>query len=167
MASKSGMTDRDDRPYRRCVGIMLVNASGAVFVGSRIDTPGEHWQMPQGGIDKDETPRAAAMRELEEETGTAQAEILAESAHWYSYDIPSALAGRLWKGRYRGQTQRWFLMRFTGADRDIVLDRHAPEFSHWRWMPIGRLVEYIVPFKRDIYEKVVAEFRPIVERMDD
>lgn len=154
--------ETDQRPYRPCVGIMLINGDNAVFVGNRIDTPGENWQMPQGGIDKGESPREAAMRELEEEVGTAKAEILAESAHWHSYDIPGNISTSLWKGRFRGQTQRWFLMRFLGSDSDIVLDRHEREFSKWRWLPADQLVDHIVPFKRDIYQKVVAEFGPLI-----
>ncbi len=152
----------EDRPYRPCVGIMLVNEANGIFVGSRVDTPGENWQMPQGGIDKGETPREAALRELEEEVGTNQAEIIAESADWHAYDIPPALSDRIWKGKYRGQTQRWFLMRFLGKDEDIVLDRHVREFSDWRWTPIDQLVDHIVPFKRDIYEKVITEFAPLL-----
>lgn len=155
--------DDDTRPYRRCVGVMLINGDGHVFVGNRIDTPGEHWQMPQGGIDKGEEPRDAALRELEEETGTDAAKVIAESAHWHAYDIPAPISRRLWKGRFRGQTQRWFLLRFLGSDSDIDLNRHQPEFAQWRWAPARTLVDNIVPFKRDIYRKVVDEFLPLIE----
>ncbi len=150
--------DIDKRPYRPCVGVMLLNAHGEVFVGNRIDTNGDDWQMPQGGIDDDEAPRDAAFRELEEETGTRQARFLAESASWHSYDLPEEISRQVWKGRYRGQTQRWFVMRFTGVDSDIRLNCHKAEFSEWRWVPLVQLVELITPFKREVYKKVVREF---------
>lgn len=148
----------DSRPYRPCVGIMLVNVNGDVFVGNRIDTHGDHWQMPQGGVDDGEEPAVAVMRELGEEIGTAKATIIAESKSWHAYDLPRELSRRIWKGRYRGQTQKWFLMRFDGSDADINLEAHKAEFSEWRWSPIDELCTRIVPFKRDIYTKVVAEF---------
>jgi putative (di)nucleoside polyphosphate hydrolase len=156
---------RSDLPYRPGVGIMLVNTDGLVFVARRIDMPSDAWQMPQGGIDEGEDPRAAALRELEEETGTAKAEIVAESRDWLSYDLPPDLRGKLWKGRYRGQRQKWFLMRFTGADSDIDIATRHPEFSHWKWAPIDDLVGLIVPFKRGLYQAVVEEFRPLVETL--
>lgn len=148
----------DSRPYRPCVGLMLFNAQGHVFVGNRIDVPGEHWQMPQGGIDPGESPEDAAWRELQEEIGTTKAEILAESKTWYPYDLPHGLSRRIWKGKYRGQTQRWFALRFLGEDTDIDLTVHKPEFSEWRWISLGDLPEVIVPFKRPIYERVILEF---------
>lgn len=150
--------DPNSLPYRPCVGVMLLNSEGLVFVGSRIDTPGENWQMPQGGIDEGETPRDAALRELEEEVGTREAVILAESEHWYSYDLPAHLSKRSWSGHYRGQTQRWFAMRFTGQDSDIRLDRHKAEFSDWKWVPMQRLTGLIASFKREVYRQVVGEF---------
>lgn len=152
--------------YRPCVGVMLLNAEGLVFVGSRIDTPGENWQMPQGGIDEGETPREAALRELEEEVGTGEADIIAESAQWYSYDLPLEIAQRIWRGRYRGQTQRWFAMRFRGQDSDIRLDRHKAEFSAWQWVPMDRLPALITPFKRAVYRDVVQEFAHLRENPD-
>jgi len=145
-------------PYRPCVGVMLINADGMVFVARRKDTP-DAWQMPQGGIDEGETPRQAALRELEEEIGTAKAEILAESAGWHRYDLPPHLLGRVWGGRFRGQEQKWVLCRFTGQDTDIDLDTDHPEFDAWKWVPVADLTRLIVPFKRAIYEAVVAEFR--------
>ena len=138
---------------------MLLNHRGEVFVGRRIDTPGA-WQMPQGGIDAGEAPRRAVIRELAEEIGTDKAEIVAESAGWQRYDLPPDVAARVWKGRYRGQKQKWFALGFTGVDGDIDLNasRH-PEFSRWKWVAIERLPELIVEFKRRLYEDIVAEFR--------
>ena len=147
-----------ERRYRPCVGIMLINRDGHVFVGQRIDQTAEAWQMPQGGIDDGETPLAAAWRELHEEVGTDRAELIAESATWLPYDLPPALADGVWRGRFRGQSQRWFAFRFTGTDADVVLDRHEPEFDAWRWTDADGLIRLAVPFKRDIYRKVVAEF---------
>lgn len=147
-------------PYRRGVGAMLLNHRGEVFVGRRIDTPSDDWQMPQGGIDDGETPRRAVMRELAEETGVDKAEIVGESTGWLRYDLPPNLASRVWKGRYRGQEQRWFALRFKGGDGDIDLNasRH-PEFSQWKWVMIESLPQLAVDFKRRLYENVVAEFR--------
>jgi putative (di)nucleoside polyphosphate hydrolase len=156
-----------ERPYRPCVGIMLVNRSGRVFVAKRADTPGDHWQMPQGGIDAGETPRAAALRELAEEIGTDNAEIIAESAGWLDYDVPPAIAGQAWGGRFRGQTQKWFLMRFLGEDRDIRIDgHHTPEFTEWRWAELADLPRMIVDFKRAVYEAVLREFAPLARKLE-
>lgn len=145
--------------YRPCVGIFLLDAGGRVFVGERLDAPGA-WQMPQGGIDPGETPLVAGRRELLEEIGTDRAELLQESAVWRAYDLPPEIARRKWGGRFKGQTQRWLAMRFTGRDEDIRLDAHDPEFGAWRWVDPARLPELIVPFKRAVYESVAAEFRP-------
>jgi putative (di)nucleoside polyphosphate hydrolase len=150
--------------YRPGVGVMLIDREGRVFVGRRIDTHGEQWQMPQGGIDRDETPRAAALRELKEEVGTDKAEILAEAAKWLAYEVPPTLAGRLWRGRYRGQMQKWFAMRFTGEDRDIDLETHHPEFNAWRWAEPAELPGLIVPFKRQLYLDVLAEFAELLRK---
>jgi putative (di)nucleoside polyphosphate hydrolase len=144
--------------YRRGVGIMLLHRDGRVFVGRRIDRDEEAWQMPQGGIDPGETPRQAAFRELKEETGTDKAEIAAESADWLRYELPAGLRGKLWRGRYRGQKQKWFAMRFKGRDADIDLAAHHPEFNAWQWVAHERLDALIVPFKRELYRAVVAEF---------
>lgn len=159
------MTAHGKLPYRLGVGIALFNDAGKVFAARRIDTPGEAWQMPQGGIDAGETPRQAALRELEEEIGTARAEILAESRDWLAYDLPEDIRRRVWKGRYRGQKQKWFALRFTGRDSDIDIATRHPEFSDWRWMELTELPGLIVPFKRPLYEGVVAEFAPIVARL--
>jgi len=149
----------DTRPWRRCVGLMLFGPDGRVFVGNRIDAPGDHWQMPQGGIDEGEDPRDAALRELHEEIGTDKAEIIAEYPGWLKYDLPQDLSRRIWSGRYRGQMQRWFALRFTGDDADIDLARHHPEFEAWRWEEIDRLPELVVGFKQKIYRDVVEAFR--------
>ena len=127
------------KPYRRGVGIMLLNPERRIFAGRRIDTPGA-WQMPQGGIDKGESPREAALRELHEEVGTDKAEILAETAGWLTYELPGNLHLEAWGGRYRGQQQKWFAMRFLGKDRDIRLDAHHPEFDAWKWVTRAELI---------------------------
>ena len=147
-------------PYRPCAGVVLMNAEGLVFAGQRIDMPGA-WQMPQGGIDGDETPRDAALRELTEETGVSpdKVEVLAETPGWVYYDLPPELLGKVWKGRYGGQRQKWVLMRFLGEDADIRIDTDRPEFQEWRWMPPTALLENIVPFKRGVYEQVLAAFQ--------
>ena len=152
-----------DLPYRPCVGIMLFNRDGHVFIGQRIDQTLEGWQMPQGGIDEGETPREAALRELEEEIGTRNAEILREHPEWLKYDLPPRLVGLSLRGRYRGQTQKWFAMRFLGEDSQINLATPHPEFSHWKWAPIEDLQRLIVPFKRDTYAKVIAAFRDLAK----
>jgi putative (di)nucleoside polyphosphate hydrolase len=151
-------------PYRPCVGVMLANATGHVFVGQRIDSPGPAWQMPQGGIDTGETPRDAGLRELEEETGVTPdlVDIVAETAGWVHYDLPHDLIGRLWGGKYRGQKQKWLLMRFLGEDRQIRIDTEHPEFSRWRWLPPDDLPGQIVPFKRKVYEAVLSEFASLL-----
>ena len=147
-------------PYRPCVGVMLVNAQGHVFVGQRLDRDTEAWQMPQGGVDEGEAPGEAALRELFEETGVRAdlVEVVAETADWLPYDLPHDLVPRIWKGRFRGQEQKWFLMRFTGRDDQIDIATEHPEFSSWRWAEPATLVERIVPFKRDVYTRVLTEF---------
>lgn len=149
-------------PYREGVGIMLLNPQKQVFVARRIDTTSEAWQMPQGGIDPGETPEQAARRELLEEAGTDKAEILAESRVWHTYDLPEHLISAIWQGRYRGQRQKWFAMRFTGSDADIDICTGEPEFCEWRWVEMDTLPGLIVPFKRRLYEALVAEFKPLV-----
>ncbi|MSO97116.1 MAG: RNA pyrophosphohydrolase [Rhodospirillaceae bacterium] len=155
----------DSRPYRRGGGIALINKKGLVFVGQRLDSAEPAWQMPQGGIDKGEEPRAAALRELHEEIGTDKAEIVAETQGWLRYDLPPDIAATMWKGKYRGQEQKWYLMAFTGTDRDINIKTKHPEFSTWKWLPFHELPQVIVGFKREIYVKVVAAFQAKVDQL--
>lgn len=147
-------------PYRPCAGVMLFNDAGLVWIGRRIDTP-DGWQMPQGGIDKGEDPRRAALRELEEELGTANVAVIGETRDWLTYDLPPALIGKAWKGRFRGQRQKWFACRYRGEDAEI--DIHGvsdPEFDDWKWTSIDTVVGLIVPFKRQVYAALVEEFSP-------
>ncbi len=154
------MINPADLPYRPCVGVMLLNRAGQVFVGQRLDTTLEAWQMPQGGIDPGEEPLATAIRELGEETGIIpdHVELVAKAPGEFRYDLPPELIGKVWKGQYRGQIQRWFLFRFTGTDADIHIQTAHPEFRAWRWADPKDLPALIVPFKRDLYREVLAAF---------
>lgn len=147
-------------PYRKNVGLVLINAEGLIFAGQRIDNPGHAWQMPQGGIDAGERPKEAALRELQEETGVRPdlVEKIAKTEDWLVYDLPEELIGTIWGGKYRGQKQKWFLFRFLGQDSDVNIATEHPEFSVWRWMETSELVEKIVPFKRAVYEQVFESF---------
>lgn len=162
------MAPYETLPYRPCVGVTLINTQGLVFIGRRSGGP-EHidethvWQMPQGGIDDDENPWKAAQRELYEETNVRSIELLGEVPGWLTYDIPRTIAGRAWKGRYRGQTQKWFAARFTGKDSEIDVrrpggGRHKPEFIDWRWEPLANIPNLIIPFKRPVYDAVAEAF---------
>ena len=166
------MVRYEDLPYRPCVGVMLLNRDGLAFVGRRTDGP-EHvddthiWQMPQGGLDPGEEPFACALRELYEETNVKSVERLGEVDEWLSYDIPRAIGETAWKGRYCGQKQKWFALRFTGKDSEIDVKKpgggaHKAEFTDWRWEHIDLLPGLIVPFKRAAYEQIVAELKPLV-----
>lgn len=146
------------REYRLGVGVMLLDRSNRVFVGRRIDTAAEAWQMPQGGIEPGEEPLHAALRELKEEIGTANAEVLAESVGWHRYDLPPHLLGKAWHGRWRGQLQRWFVMRFLGDDSEIDVNTTSPEFSAWKWMSASEISGIVVEFKRQLYVDLLAEF---------
>ena len=154
-----------DLPYRPCVGVVLVNREGLVFGGQRIDggrVNSPAWQMPQGGIDEGEKPKDAALRELWEETGVTAdlVERIAKTEDWLTYDLPDELIGKVWGGKYRGQRQKWFLLRYLGQDDQIRIATEHPEFSAWCWIRADEMVASIVPFKREVYEKVVAAFRP-------
>ena len=164
----------DQLPYRPCVGVVLVNRDGLVFIGQRTGGP-EHvdahhsWQMPPCGIDEGESPEEAALRELYEETSVSSVEPLAVAPDWFAYDLPEPIAREAWKGRYRGQKQKWVALRFTGDDAEIDVrhpggGRHKPEFTGWRWEHLERTPELIIPFKRSVYDRVVAQFLPLVAR---
>lgn len=150
-------------PLRPCAGIMLLNKENKVFVAKRIDTDMDAWQMPQGGIDEGEDPRSAAIRELTEETGITSATIIAQYDEWLCYELPNQLYGKVWKGRYGGQSMKWFVMRFNGEDSEINIAGQQPEFSEWKWMDMCDLSTHIIPFKKEIYEKLVEKFSYLVE----
>jgi len=160
--------DLSKLPYRPCVGIVLVNSENLVWIGKRIVQPNDEeakgvgmwWQMPQGGIDEGEEIQTAALRELAEETGVTSAELIGEFPDWHRYDLPDHLIGVSWKGRYRGQKQKWVAFRFTGEDKEVDISGigHKPEFEDWRWAKMGEVVDLIIPFKRPVYEKLAKQF---------
>ena len=171
-SSPTPPSDPATLPYRPCVGQMVINRDGLIWVGRRADSEkdaegrGTWWQMPQGGIDPGEDPATAARRELFEETAIRSADVIAELPRWLTYDLPPELIGRAWGGRYRGQKQRWFAYRFTGSDDEINIIPAAgldAEFVEWRWVRVGDLIDLIVPFKREVYREVLAAFAPLAK----
>lgn len=151
------MNNSDFSLYRPCVGILLLNKDGKVFVGKRIDTETDAWQMPQGGIDDNEAPYEAALRELKEEIGTDHATLIYELPDWYFYDLPQDLQLKLWDGKFKGQRQKWFIFRFEGQDHDICLETEHPEFNQWRWVDPFSLPKLAIEFKRSIYAALLDE----------
>ena len=171
------MTDKAPEGYRPCVGLALFNAEGLVFVGRRADktkrehvAPGHAWQMPQGGIDAGETPLEAARRELAEETNVTSVELLGEAPGWLAYDLPVDIGKEAWKGRWRGQAQKWFAFRLTGSEDEINILTSAggykPEFDAWRWARLAEILELIIPFKQDVYRQVARHFAPFADAAD-
>jgi putative (di)nucleoside polyphosphate hydrolase len=156
------MKDTENLPYRPCVGVMLINSAGLIFAGKRLDSTAGAWQMPQGGIDEGEKPRTAALRELCEETSVTAdlVERVEKTKGWVTYDLPPDLLGKAWGGRFRGQRQKWFLYRFLGSDAQVNIATDHPEFSEWRWIAADDMLAAIVPFKREVYAKIIAAFRP-------
>lgn len=166
MAEKKVEIPGQGLPFRQGVGMMIINKSNRIFVGKRIDSKTNGWQMPQGGINLGETPSAAALREMAEEIGSNQGKIIAESKKWYSYRLPPFLVHKLWGGKYCGQRQKWFLIRFTGEDSDINVKTKHPEFDSWQWVGVNELLENIIPFKYKLYSKIIAEFKEFIKSED-
>lgn len=162
--NKTVKIDVSELPFRQGVGMMIIDKNNRVFVGKRVDSKTNGWQMPQGGIDLGETPSSAALREMEEEIGSGKGEIIAESKKWYSYRVPTFLIPRLWNGKYCGQRQKWFLIRFTGEDSDINIATENQEFDQWKWLDFDQLLIDIIPFKFKLYEQVVDEFKSLLKK---
>ena len=155
---------KNDLAYRPCVGIVLIK-KGKIFAGQRLDYKSSAWQMPQGGIENNESPKDAAFRELKEETGIKKKhiKIILESKNWVRYDLPVELISKLWNGKFRGQKQKWFAMEFFGTDSDININTVSPEFSQWKWMTADQLIKSIVPFKKNVYKKILSKFSAKLE----
>jgi len=149
-------------PFRPGVGMMIINKDNKIFVGKRINSKTNGWQMPQGGIDLGETPSAAALREMKEEIGSGNGQIIAESKNWYSYRIPDFLVPKLWGGKFCGQKQKWFLIKFLGSNDEIEINTDSPEFEEWKWIAIDELLADVVPFKILLYQKIIKEFSPLI-----
>jgi len=164
---RESLNNRINLPYRRGVGMMILNKDGLVFVGKRFDSKGDTWQMPQGGIDGDETVIEAGLRELIEETNIKSVEVLEESKNWFYYDVPDFLVGKLWEGRYRGQKQKWLLLKFTGNDSEINISTKDPEFVEWKWVEMAQLPELIVSFKKILYHSIIKEFFPHTKKENE
>lgn len=164
MSFKTEKIEASELPFRQGVGMVIVDKNNRVFVGKRIDSKVNGWQMPQGGIDLGETPSSAALREMEEEIGSSKGKIIAESKKWYSYRVPNFLIPRLWNGKYCGQRQKWFLIRFTGKDSDININTETPEFDQWKWVELDQLLVDIIPFKLRLYQQVIQEFKTLLEK---
>ena len=158
----SSAPDITSLPYRPGVGVMLLNHERQVFVARRLDMTSEAWQMPQGGIDEGEEPYPAALRELEEETSVTSVSLLAELPDWQTYDLPANLVPKMWGGKFRGQKQKWYALRFEGPESEINLETKHPEFTEWRWVPMQHLPDLIVPFKREMYADLVKQFSPLL-----
>jgi putative (di)nucleoside polyphosphate hydrolase len=157
------MDEHAKLPYRLGVGLMIINSQKKVFIGKRKDTKNPFsWQMPQGGIDSGETPSKAALREMKEEIGCDIGVIIAETKNWYCYDLPVKVIHKMWDGQYKGQKQKWFLIKYTGLDSEINLITEHPEFNRWRWIKLSQLTRVVVPFKKSLYEAVISEFRNIL-----
>jgi len=151
-----------ERPLRIGVGVVLLNSENKVFVGKRIDNPKNYWQMPQGGIDKNEKVLEAAIRELKEETGITTVKLIKELNYWLEYDLPKNLIDKIWKGKYRGQRQKWFIMQFIGNKKDININTEHPEFLEWKWIHYSELPKIVVNFKVKVYEKLVDELKNLL-----
>ena len=156
------MESKDQLPLRAGVGVVLLNSNNNVFVGKRIDNPKKFWQMPQGGIEQNENTLNAAKRELEEETGVTSVKLIKELDEWLIYNLPKNLLGKIWKGRYRGQKQKWFVMRFLGDDKEINIKTKHPEFVEWKWIELDKITEVVVDFKLNIYKKVRGEVKELL-----
>lgn len=167
MNTKVARPDIKLLPYRRGVGMFVINQEKKVFIGKRIDSKNNSWQMPQGGIDGEETIVEAVLREIKEESGITSVEVVAETMHWYYYDLPASLVPRFWHGQFRGQKQKWVLLRFIGLDDEINLQNEHPEFYKWRWAEIHELPKLVIPFKRKLYQSVIEEFEPIIAKLDE
>ena len=164
MSSKAAKIGVSELPFRQGVGMVILDKNDRIFVGKRIDSKVNSWQMPQGGIDLGETPSSAALREMQEEIGSGSGEIIAESKKWYSYRVPNFLIPKLWDGKYCGQRQKWFLIRFTGKDSDININTEHPEFDQWKWLDFDQLLVDIIPFKLKLYQQVIEEFRSFLQK---